>query len=162
VKAYKLFNIRDAKALGRIADRLEDLSATRGDFICGRCRNIREFEEDFPDRITKATRLRIGSGESVEYITTTPLMATILDKLVAGRGKIQSHETLIFHCYSTGVHRPGQSEEEPDDPIRVIRVLMCRFRKKLAKLSQDVRIETRHGQGMILLSDVPEIVLELW
>ncbi len=38
---------------------------------------------------------------------------------------------------------------------------MCRFRKALAKLSQQVRIDTVWGQGLVLISDVDEIILEV-
>lgn len=88
-------------------------------------------------------------------------MAAILDRLVAGRGKVQSYDTLIFHSYSTGVERTHQRDEEPDWPKKTMAVMMCRFRKRLAKLSHYIRVETRHGQGLILVSAVPEIVLEV-
>ncbi len=137
------------------------LQPTTAEFFCKRCRNIRQSEADFPDNFTRPTRLRIGSGSEVEYIRIPPLMASILDRLVAGRGKVQSHDTIIFHSYSTGARRAGQRDDEPERPLKTIRVMVCRFRKELAKLKQKVRIETRFGQGLVLVSDVPEIVLEL-
>ena len=142
---------------GRVEDALGPTTV-----ICERCRNVRKSEGEFPADLLSPTRLRVGSGDAVEYIRTTPLLAAFLDRLVAGRGVVQSYETMIFHAYSTGVRRAGQrGDEEPEDAANTLKVIMCRFRKKLAKLKQEVRIVTRHGQGLILISDVPEIVLEL-
>jgi len=155
------------KALGEAGiERLEglynkvEIALDPTEVICERCRNIRETEAEFPDHL-EATRLRIGAGEGVEYIPVTPLLGSILDRLVAGRGAVQSYETLIFHAYYTGVNRPMQRVDEPEHAMKIIHVMICRFRKKLSELKQKVQVETRHGQGLILLSDVKEIVLEV-
>jgi len=158
--------IASIKALGEagverlegLYHRVEDALEPR-EVICGRCKNVRELEADFPDQITK-TRLRIGSGIEAEFLSLTPLTGALIDRLVVGRGKIQTYETLIFHAYETGVNRIGQQKGEPEEPSNTIKVIICKFRKRLEALKQNVRIETRHGQGYVLVSDVPEIVLE--
>lgn len=128
-------------------------------FLCARCKNVRENERDFPDRLI-ACRLRIGSGEDAEVMAVTPFEAAILDRLIPGRGKLQSWETLIFHVCETGVRRPGQERGESDNPRNVLGVMVCKLRKKLRGLKHDVRIETRWGYGLVLVSD-DEIVLEI-
>ncbi len=157
------------KALGEAGvARLEDLyhrvevNLEPTKVICKRCRNVREIETEFPENFLTPTQLRVGNGENVEYLKVTPLMSSFLDRLVTGRGVVQSYDTLIFHAYSTGVRRPHQRhDEEPENANATLKVVMCKFRKKLASLKQEVRIETRHGQGFVLISKVPEIVLEM-
>ena len=74
---------------------------------------------------------------------------------------MQTWDKLIFAAYSTGLRRPYGKKEEPDSPNNVMKVMVCRFRKELAKLTQKVQLETRWGQGLILISNVDEIVLEV-
>ncbi len=69
-------------------------------FTCQRCKNIMALESDFPDTFLTPTRLQIGSGDTVEYFRTTPLLAAVLDRLITSRGQTQTWNSLISAAYS--------------------------------------------------------------